>query len=132
MSQPKDIANALKNFPISIKSGLEDEYQKAVNKNKDPYGGRIHSYAREWASLMQKNMSEGRSVEDCADETSHHCDYDGITGFMYSTAVSVLSHFWGHGEELRKWHNLKNQIGNEGEKANEEGGVLNTAILSVG
>jgi hypothetical protein len=35
-------------------------------------------------------------------------------------------------EELRRWHNLRTQIGDEGEKANEDGGVLNPALLRVG
>jgi len=32
---------------------------------------------------------------------------------------------------LRKWHNIKTQIGNEGEKANASGGVLNPALLNI-
>jgi hypothetical protein len=39
---------------------------------------------------------------------------------------------WKHGEALRLWHNLKTQIRDEGEKANESGGVLNPACLSIG
>jgi len=33
---------------------------------------------------------------------------------------------------LRRWHNKENQIGTEGDKANESGGVLNPALLSIG
>jgi deoxyribonuclease V len=47
-------------------------------------------------------------------------------------AMSILSQVWVHGEQLRRWHNLKTQIRNEGEKANESGGVLNPALLSLG
>lgn len=57
---------------------------------------------------------------------------EGITGFMYGCAVSALAHFWAHGEALRRWHNLDTQIGTEGEKANESGGVLNPALLNIG
>lgn len=77
-------------------------------------------------------MAEGVKLEDTADRSSHTADYDGITGFMYGAAVSVLSGVWKHGEGLRRWHNLKTQIGNEGEKANAKGTVLNPAILDVG
>jgi hypothetical protein len=47
-------------------------------------------------------------------------------------AVLILSLCWKYGEKLRRWHNLDTQIGNEGEKANKSGGVLNPAMLSVG
>jgi hypothetical protein len=43
----------------------------------------------------------------------------------------VLASCWEHGEELRRWHNLKTQIRDEGEKANESGGVLNPALLNI-
>jgi len=39
---------------------------------------------------------------------------------------------WAHGEALRLWHNLKYQLRDEGEKANETGGVLNPALLNLG
>lgn len=47
-------------------------------------------------------------------------------------AVVVLTKCWSRGEELRRWHNLDTQIGNEGEKANASGGVLNPALLTTG
>ena len=37
-----------------------------------------------------------------------------------------------HGEALRRWHNRDTQIGTEGDKANESGGVLNPALLTIG
>ena len=43
----------------------------------------------------------------------------------------MLSQVWEHGEELRRWHNLDTQIHDEGEKANDEGSVLNPALLGV-
>lgn len=113
---------------------LKDEatWQKGLANNQDAYGARVYSYAKDWAELMEKGMAEGAKLEDIADSTSHTADYDGITGFMYGAAVSVLSHVWKHGEQLRRWHNLKTQLHNEGEKANETGGVLNPAILKIG
>ena len=59
-------------------------------------------------------------------------DTDGITGFMYGMATSILARSRVHGEALRRWHNLKTQIGTEGEQANESGTTLNPALLSVG
>ena len=44
----------------------------------------------------------------------------------------MLAQCWVHGEALRRWHNRDTQIGTEGDKANESGGVLNPALLTIG
>lgn len=110
-----------------------DGWAKFVeNNSKDPYSRGVVVFAEHWARLMQKEMDNSIKLEDIADSTSHEADIDGITGFMYGCAVSVLAHCWKYGEQLRRWHNLDTQIENEGESANESGGVLNPALLSVG
>jgi hypothetical protein len=109
-----------------------EEYKAGLANNTDPYGAEIYRYAERWADLMESQMTEGKSLADIAESTSREADTSGITGFMYGASVAVLSRFWGHGEELRKWHNLDCQINDEGEKANESGGVLNPALLSIG
>ena len=80
---------------------------------------------------MEEGIGDGKKLEDIAQATSHEADTEGITGFMYGCAVSLLSQAWKHGEELRRWHNLDTQIKDEGEKANESGGVLNPALLNI-
>ena len=107
-------------------------YDEWREKNSDPYGRRCFTYAEEWADLIEKRIALGETLESCAEKTSHEADTDGITGFMHGAAVSILSEAWVHGEALRRWHNLKTQIRDEGEKANREGGVLNPAILTIG
>lgn len=102
-----------------------------ANPPSEPYGHRVITYSEQWADLMERDMAAGRTVADCADATSHEADTDGITGFMYGAAVATLAHCWEHGEELRRWHNVKTQIGTEGERANASGGVLNPALLNV-
>lgn len=109
----------------------QKEFDDWKAKNTDPYGARCFSYAEDWANLMEAKMAEGAKLEDIAEETSHEADYDGITGFMYGTAVSILASCWKHGDALRRWHNLEFQIGTEGEEANESGGVLNPAVLNI-
>lgn len=103
-------------------------------KNTDPYGDAVGTYAERWARLMEARMAKGEKLEAIADECSHLADLEGISGFMYGCAVGTLSRVWIYGEELRRWrwHNLHSQIGNEGEKANESGGVLNPALLTIG
>lgn len=118
---------------MKLKPGTEQEYEQYRQRNSnDPYSARVVSYGEDWANLMEARLSIGESIEACAQATSRTADTDGITGFMYGCAVSALAHFWEHGEALRRWHNLDTQIGNEGERANESGGVLNPAILNIG
>ncbi len=109
-----------------------------VAKNDDPYGACIFRYAEKWGVLMQKKMVElphktpAEVVQEFADKLSHEADNEGITGFMYGAAVSCLAKCWVHGEALRRWHNKETQLKDEGDKANEEGGVLNPAVLVLG
>lgn len=110
----------------------QKEYQDWKDKQEDPYSKAIFIYAEGWANLMEARIEKGERFEDFAKDTSHKADTDGITGFMYGAAVSILSQCWVHGEQLRKWHNLDTQLGDEGEKANEKGGVLNPALLNIG
>lgn len=112
----------------------EAKWQRGVEAQKgDGYGLGVYGFAEAWARLMQAKMAEGKKIADVADECCSLADKGyGITGFMYGCAVSVLADCWKRGEELRRWHNLKTQIRDEGEKANESGGVLNPALLSVG
>ena len=112
--------------------GAEELWKEGLKNNQDPYGARIYSYALDWANLMEAEIANGKKLEDVADETSHIADTDGITGFMYGASVSILAQAWVYGDVLRRWHNLKTQIGTEGEKANESGGTLNPALLSFG
>jgi hypothetical protein len=115
---------------MKIVEGKQKDYeaQKALNSG-DPYGSRIFSYAEGWAKLLENEFAVGKKLEDVAEQTSRVADTDGITGFMYGTAVSILGSFWVHGDQLRRWSNLKIQIGNEGEKANAAGQTLNPALL---
>ena len=116
---------------MKIKVDLEKEYQEYRAKNTDSYGGRVISYSEDWADLMEAKIADDEKIIDIAKSTSHEADTDGITGFMYGCAVQGLAHFWEHGEELRRWHNLDTQLGNEGEEANKSGGVLNPALLNI-
>ena len=121
---------------------LKDEalWNKCVEVNKDDvYSARCVSFAHDWAIGMQSHIAAEMDAEQItkvivlnAEAEATKADYDGITGFMYSAAVSMLSQCWLYGEDLRRWHNKKYQIGEEGDRANEKpGAVLNTAVLIV-
>lgn len=109
-----------------------DSWKQWVNANADdPYGAACVRYAEAWADEMEKRMAAGEKLEDIASTASHDVDRRpgfGITGFMYGCAVQMLAQCWEHGEALRRWHNIDTQIHDEGEKANESGGVLNPAV----
>lgn len=128
----RDAAMKALDIRIAIKPGKEQEYAdyKALNAD-DGYGQGVITYSEQWAYLMEKAMADGKALADVADALSHEADTEGVTGFMYGCAVRGLSMFWLHGEELRRWHNLTTQIKDEGERANESGGVLNPALLVI-
>ena len=110
----------------------QEAWDKWVAANTDPYGAGVLRYAQKWAELMEVQIEAGKVVKEVAKQTSHEANEEGITGFMYGAAVCVLSECWHHGEDLRQWHNLDTQIGNEGEIDNQNGGVLSPAVLNIG
>lgn len=121
--------------PWFIDDEARERWRDSFAANADSgYGLAVNVFAWQWMTLMQSEIEAGRSVRECAAETERKvldADLFGITGFQYGCVVSLLAECWKHGDELRRWHNLKSQIGDEGERANEEGGVLNPAIVTV-
>jgi len=119
---------------MDIRAGQEELWQKSLDVNTDPYGARIMSYAKDWAELMEKELSEGGEpaevIPRVAQATSLVADYDGITGYMHGAAVATLAGVWEHGEVLRRWHNKAVQLGTEGDAANESGAVLNPDLIT--
>lgn len=110
----------------------KEAWDRWVAAQSDGYGRRIFSYAKDWAEGIEARLANGEQLIDAADDEARKADTDGITGFMYGAAVSSLSGLWLHGEALRRWHNKETQLGTEGDKANESGGVLNPALLNIG
>lgn len=108
------------------------DYERGLANNTDASGRRIYLFAADWAALMEAAIAAGKSIADVAEETGLAANKAyRVTGFQYGEAVSILSQCWEHGEELRRWHNLDTQVGTEGERANESGGVLNPALATV-
>lgn len=128
----KQAAEAAAEGILPFNTSNPEGWQKTVDNNSDGYGACGVRFAARWANYMERELATGAKLSDVADKASHEADKEGITGFMYGCAVSILSQVWTHGEELRRWHNLKTQIGSEGEKANESGGTLNPALLTIG
>lgn len=118
---------------MRLRDQKEFDDWKAKQKNDDPmaeaYGMECFYYAERWADLMEAEMEANPDVEfaELAKRTSHEADTEGLTGFMYGMAVSILSKCWVNGELLRRWHNGKYGVKPEDDK----GGVVNPAILTI-
>ena len=100
------------------------------------YGYTAVLFARRWAEEMERRLSgTALGVGDVAAAAERKVDRElgrwGITGFQYGMAVGLLSVCWERGEELRRWHNLRTQVDDEGQRANDSGGVLNPALLRI-
>lgn len=107
----------------------EKEWNECVAKNDDPYGGCAVNVAREVMRLLdeEKGDFDAQNLVHRANDTLKA----GITGFMAGCVASMVSKFHSRGEEFRRKWNKDYQIGDEGEKANESGGVLNPALLTI-
>jgi hypothetical protein len=127
----KKVAAILSGAPEHMTLRDADGWKRSCDANRDGYGGAVMTYAERWARMMEARMAKGERIGDIADECSHLADEEGITGFQYGCAVGILAKVWIHGEALRLWHNLKTQVGDEGKRANESGGVLNPALLTI-
>ena len=113
---------------MKIVEGKEKAYKDWYDKNSDAYSRACFTYAERWAEMLERKIDEVGDVRKAivlnADKLSDEADIEGITGFMYWCAVSILSQCWKYGEELRKWHN--GEYGYDGDR------VVNPAILTVG
>jgi hypothetical protein len=99
----------------------------------DDYSFACVEFAELWARCMEKALAEGKTIPEVKEDLEKKVNdcIGGITGFMHSCVIQILSQCWKYGDELRKIHNLETQIGTEGEAANESGRVLNSALLNV-
>jgi hypothetical protein len=113
-------------MPI-IKTKDWDEW---VENNEDAYGKACVDVARRVMEILDEEKEfEPHTIICQADDD---IDAGGITGFMAGAVASMVFHCHSRGEEFRKLWNTDVQSGTEGDKANEEGGVLNPALLNIG
>lgn len=99
-------------------------WDTCVEANQDAYGSAIWKFAERWANLMEEKLVDPNlKVADIADKTMREVD-EGITGFMYGIAVSLLANSWEHGEELREWHNSEYSAEYKGD------GIVNPAVVT--
>ena len=85
---------------------------------RTPKDGRTY-----WKRKIEESDDPEKTIADNAGKLSHEADVEGITGFMYGAAVSILSQCWLYGEYLRKWHNKEYNCDGDG--------VVNPAIITI-
>lgn len=113
---------------MKILEGYEKEYKDWYDMNSDGYSRAIFDYAERWAEMLENKIESStedvmKVIIDNADKLSHEADTEGITGFMYGCAVSILSSCWKYGEYLKKWHNKEYNYDGDG--------VVNPAIFTI-
>ena len=96
-----DAAELLARAPATMTLRDTDGWDKSVAANQDGYGAGVMRYAERWARMMEAEIAAGKTLKECANSTSHTAETEGITGFMHSCAISILSQVWIHGEGLR-------------------------------
>ena len=102
----------------------KEGWEKSVAANPRGYGYAVISFAQRWAELMEHEIEvNGQELQAVAQRTSFEANTEGITGFMYGAAVSILSQVWIYGEALRKWHNKDYNYDGEG--------TVNPAIITL-
>ena len=119
-----EIDTELAGQELAFTQGGAEKWAVCTRINDDPYGSCIVRFAERWARLMQARLGEDAAVASLAMQASFDANNEGITGFMYGAAVSILAEAWVHGEALREWHNA--EYGHAGD------GVVNPAVLTVG
>lgn len=114
---------------MPIKPEKQKEWEEYQTKNSDSYGKACVNVARRAMELLDEGVPMDSHKLICrADKESKA---GGITGFMAGCVAQMISAFHSRGEEFRKHWNLDTQINVEGQQANDSGGVLNPALLTV-
>lgn len=110
----------------------EDGWKKCVENNQDGYGAQIVAVVRHLMDMLDDESFELKTCHEAITLADDKTEDPGITGFMAGCVANIVSQVHSRGEEWRKKWNTENQIRNEGEKANKDGGVLNPALLTIG
>jgi hypothetical protein len=104
---------------MTVKPGLEIEYEMYVNNNQDGYGNSaVHAGAS-----VGKLLDEGKTPKEAEEGLYEH----DLTGFLAGCAIEAVAHFHPRGDEIRISWNKK--YGVDEEKA--KGGVVNPAIMTI-
>ena len=110
----------------------QEKFDSLVEANRDPYGKKCVDTAQRAMEILDEEPGDFDTHELICRADNESAGDGGITGFMAGAVASMISACHSRGDEFRRKWNGDNQIADEGDKANESGGVLNPALLSVG
>ena len=110
----------------------EAAWQKWQDNNQDLYGGACVKVAKKAMELLDDPKYLFDDPWKLINDADTLSGAGGITGFMAGAAASMISECHTRGDEFRRKWNKETQIGTEGDKANESGGILNPALLTIG
>lgn len=110
-------------FPVKETAMTDWENCKRLNSGES-YSRAIIRYTILWVQYMEYLTKKyGMEMSEIWDRCSDLANVDGVTGFMYGAAASIISRVWQSGEEFRKCYNSKwNYSG---------AGTVNPAMLAV-
>jgi len=110
---------------------LKDEksWKEWEANNTDNYGKACVDVARRVMEILDEGNDFDTYKIIC--QADKETGTGGITGFMAVCVAKMVSLCHERGEEFRRKWNCDNAIGGEGNKANESGGVINPAILTI-
>jgi|GEM_PF-853326 hypothetical protein len=110
-------------FPVKEIAMTDWENCKRLNSGES-YSRAIIRYTILWVQYMEYLTKKyGMEMSEIWDRCSDLANVDGVTGFMYGAAASIISRVWQSGEEFRKCYNSKwNYSG---------AGTVNPAMLAV-
>ena len=107
-----------------------DAWYRWERANTDPYGKACVDTARRVMEIL--DAGESFECHELICRADREVSAGGLTGYMAGAVAKMISECHVRGEEFRRRWNYENQIGTEGDRANEtEGAVLNPAILHV-
>lgn len=75
-------------------------WEKGLANNAEGYGRAVYRFAARWANKMESAIAAGSTVAECADRCASEADIEGITGFQFGAAKSILRHVWQFGGDL--------------------------------
>jgi hypothetical protein len=105
-----------------------EAWKRYEEANDDEYGRCCVDVARRAMEILdnEKPFSPSNIISRASRELNA-----GISGFMAGAVAEMISRCHERGEEFRQLWNEENQISAEEERANDRGGVLNPALISI-
>lgn len=104
---------------MTVKQGLDKDYEEYVSNNQDPYGNAcIVAGAK-----IGKALDENKKPEE-AEKEMHGME---LTGFMAGAAAQAVSHFHPRSNDFRLWWNKSYGV----KESEAKGGVVNPAIMTM-